>query len=637
MRIIFIEFHWQVDEILKDKDKFKNDVIISLDQETSYLLMRNKIKYFETYEFCEHEQLWQKYRDLTANSLKIAKVLDDVLWDVDERYKELKWNLFDDYHYVIKVLYDQLYYYSELIYQSINKYNPTEIWVADSTSIEITSDCLIPYNVSIFKFLLTNIEDKNKELKINYMSNINKEKISYQFYKIFINKLKYFANERYKGSWQGRSLGFQMIFREKLKNFLFKINFLFYYYLSKPKYISVGCYEISIFKKLYPADSNKFISYRHDNLNDKKLKKNWNYFEKFVNRLKNNTNFEKLMTHRSINFEPIFYKILFKLVKRLDFFVGEYNKSKKIVKNLKPLSVIFQTMSPLYSPNIVFKKICKDLKIPFVTWTHGGIGLTNSLLHYDVLDYRLSKNIISWGGHLKELSKDNACILNRLNLQKEINFFSVGSVRLDYLYKKYFKKNITIKKSKPILTFVAGAFQRKNQYYFGYNRKQAGSLWLTDYKILEMLKKYQNRYKIIFKDYPHVGSPNLWKKVLKDMNANNITYISNQKNLHELLNISDLVILPTMSSTFFDALYFDADIFVVEEDIFEKPFEQQLKDEIFYFNDNDTFKLHLEKYLEQGEFYRNKKKKSRNYFLNFDEINNRDKLLNETLQFISKN
>ena len=95
MRIIFIEFHWQVDEILKDKDKFKNDVIISLDQETSYLLMRNKIKYFETYEFCEHEQLWQKYRDLTANSLKIAKVLDDVLWDVDERYKELKWNLLE--------------------------------------------------------------------------------------------------------------------------------------------------------------------------------------------------------------------------------------------------------------------------------------------------------------------------------------------------------------------------------------------------------------------------------------------------------------------------------------------------------------------------------------------------------------
>ena len=85
--------------------------------------------------------------------------------------------------------------------------------------------------------------------------------------------------------------------------------------------------------------------------------------------------------------------------------------------------------------------------------------------------------------------------------------------------------------------------------------------------------KYQDRYKIIVKDYPsEIASPNLWKKALRDMNATNATYISNQKSLYNLLNISDLVILSHMGSTFFDALYFDADIFVVDEDIFEQPF-----------------------------------------------------------------
>ena len=62
-------------------------------------------------------------------------------------------------------------------------------------------------------------------------------------------------------------------------------------------------------------------------------------------------------------------------------------------------------MVPHYSANIVFRKICEDLKIPFVIWLHGGIGLTNSLCHYDVTDFRLSKNIISWGIYLKELFK----------------------------------------------------------------------------------------------------------------------------------------------------------------------------------------------------------------------------------------
>ena len=186
--------------------------------------------------------------------------------------------------------------------------------------------------------------------------------------------------------------------------------------------------------------------------------------------------------------------------------------------------------------------------------------------------------------------------------------------------------------------FVAGSYQIKNQFYFGYNRKRAESLWLTDYNILKLLKKYQERYQIIFKDYPdNMSSPNLWKKALKDMNASNILYISKQQNLYTLLNMSDLVILNLMNTAFFDALYFDLDIFVKDKDIFEKPFEQQLKDEIFYFKDSDKFISHLDKYLEEGKFNKHKKNKSRNYFLSFNEINNRDKLLNEALHSISKN
>ena len=621
MRVIFIEYYWQVEEILKNKEKFINDIIISLFHETSYLLMSKKIRYFETDEFCKHNELWTKYKDITINSLNIAKVLDETLWEIDGRFRKLKWNFFDDYHYVLKVSHDQLYYYSELIYQVINKYNPSEIWVADAAEIKIDSDCLISQNTSIFKFLLTSIESKNKKLKINYMKVINEKKIQY--------------TNNYRDYFIKSSFNRLNKITKKLKNFIHKINFLFYCYFSKPRYISVGSDEISIFKKFYPKDSNKFISYKCENLNDNKLKKNWIFFEEFIKRLKNNTNFVELITHRGISSELIFHKILLKLTKRLDFFFTEYYNLKKTVENLKPSSVIFQTTAPFYSPNIVFRKICKDLKIPFVSWIHGGTGLTNSLNIYDVTDYRLSKNIISWGIYLKEVFKDSTCILNQLNLQTGIEVFPVGSVRLDYAYKKHLIKKNTLKKSKPVITFVAGHHQRKNQYYFGYNNKR--NLWLEDYNVLKLLQKYQDRYEIIFKDYPTAGSPNLWKKALKDINANNILYVSNQKNLYTLLNMSDLVILPNMNTTFFDALYFDADIFVVDEDIFEKPFEQQLKDEIFYFKDNDKFISHLDKYLEEGKFYKRKKNKSRNYFLNFNEINNRDKLLNEALHSISKN
>ena len=55
------------------------------------------------------------------------------------------------------------------------------------------------------------------------------------------------------------------------------------------------------------------------------------FFEKFVKRLKDNTNFEELITHRGISSELIFHKILSKITKRLDYFINEYNNSKKVV------------------------------------------------------------------------------------------------------------------------------------------------------------------------------------------------------------------------------------------------------------------------------------------------------------------
>ena len=96
--------------------------------------------------------------------------------------------------------------------------------------------------------------------------------------------------------------------------------------------------------------------------------------------------------------------------------------------------------------------------------------------------------------------------------------------------------------------------------------------------------------------------------------------------------------MPWISTTFFEALYFDADIFVLEEDIIEKPFEEQLKNEIYYFKNNKKFLLELEKYLEIGNFYTCSNKNSKNYFLKFDGLNKRDQLLNESLsKIINKN
>ena len=154
------------------------------------------------------------------------------------------------------------------------------------------------------------------------------------------------------------------------------------------------------------------------------------------------------------------------------------------------------------------------------------------------------------------------------------------------------------------------------------------------FEILLLLKEYQNKYNIIFKDYPY-GYSNLWKKILKDINANKITYISHSETVNNLLRLSDLNILPWVSTTFFEALYFEADIFLLEEDLFDEPFKNKLNKEIFWFKNAEKFKSNLKKYLDEGKFYQCTKQESKKYFLNLNTLKNKADLLNAALTRIT--
>ena len=613
MRILLIEFSWHAQEIIKNKEYFKKDVIVSLNAEASYILKINQIPYFESYQFCNHKELWTRYKEITDRTIKITKFLDEALWNTDKRFKDLNWKFFNDYHYPLKISFDQLFYYSELISRLIEKFNPSEIIVAETKKILIEDDCfLINRRISVIKYLLKTLKGDDSKIKISFILQNKNEK----------SKFLFFAN-------------FKNLIKTKLKNIYHKINFLIGYYFSKPKYLSIGCFEILSYKKLYPNQSRFFLNYHHNNSNRKKNIKDPNFFKNFTDYLRNETHFFDLIQHKNISFELIFNEILFKLTQQLDFFLKEHDKAKDIINRIKPRCVIFQTMSPFNSATVVFRKNCIDFKIPFVTWAHGGYGLTYSLSPYDVTDFRFCKNHISYGTHLKNLVLDNKCVLKQLEIQENQKIFPVGSCRLDYdNSKKNSKRILKGNNRKKTILFLMGYFSDRNQFYFGYKREKLETLlWEFNYDILCLLKKYQKKYNIIFKDYPN-GSQNLWKRVLKDINANEILYVSDEYTVNDLLRISDLNILPWVRTTFFEALYFDSDIFVIDENLFEKHFEGNLKDEIFYFNNAKKFLLEIEKYLETGNFYTCVKKNSKNYYLKLDSLNKRDELLNNALSKI---
>ena len=615
MRVILVEFSWHAEKIINNKESFEKDVIVSLDPESSYMLKTNKISYFETYQFCNHKELWLEYKEITNLSIKITEALDEALWNADKRFKDLNWKLFNDYHYPLKISFDQLFYYSELISKLIEKFNPSEIIVADSKKILIDEYFLINSKISVIKYLLKTLENDFNKIKISFVLPEKNEKSAV----LFFNNIK-------------KSRFFIMDFiKKKINNIYYKINFTINYYTSRPKYLSIGCYEILRYKKLYPNESKFFLSYYHNNLNKKGSINNLTLFNKFIDYLKNKTNFYELAEHKNISFKLIFHEILLKLTKQFDFLISEHDKAKKIVNRIKPSCVIFQGAAPFYTPNVTFRKICIDSKIPFVVWMHGGFGISHSFIGYDVIDFRFFKNHITYGPFLEKIITNEKCILKTLNFHKNYKLFSIGSARLDYDNRnRILNNNIKVTK-KPTILFISGCHKTRNRFYFGYNReKNVSSLWHFHYEILKLLKKYQNKYNIIFKDYPN-GLSYLWKRALKDINATQISFISNQKTVNDLLQISDLNIFPWLTTAFFEALYFEADIFGIEEDLFLEHFSQELSGEIFSFNSEVKFIQELDKYLEIGKFYKCKKKNLKNYFVNFNALGDRDKLLNKAL------
>ena len=114
----------------------------------------------------------------------------------------------------------------------------------------------------------------------------------------------------------------------------------------------------------------------------------------------------------------------------------------------------------------------------------------------------------------------------------------------------------------------------------------------------------------------------MWKNIINDLDSD-IKLITTEKTINDLLIESDLSIFPWVSTTFFESLYHEQDIFLLEEDIFIDPFLKDIKNEIYCFTDFNEFKKSLTLYLNEGIFYKRSKNLSKNYFINFNYNNER--------------
>jgi hypothetical protein len=576
MKIIFVN-HILAAKQLNNKPK---EIIFSLNPTCSFILGKRKKNYYDYSDFYNHKFEWKKYFFYNSAVENIISKLDKIFFKYKSNYKKKNWHIFNDHSFVIKIWYDTLLFHAKILYFILKKFNPDTLEFPEHTNIEINNNFLIDDNTCI----LENLAKQNLNLKINYYS-MNKKNII-QHPPFLFGQPKFY------------NVSF---FHNKLKNIFSFFKFLFFLKVIKTPYIGIGCDEVKHIRRY----SNRIVNFDYIDL-PKINKIDKNFIEEILKEFVSCSSFN----FKNINFLMFFIKLIEFIFSKTDHYLRKFNSLNKLIDKNNIESFVFQTMSPLYYPVFIFRKIANSKKIPFITWTHGGY-FTFSNPGYDVVDYKFCRNHIGYGKYLIELLNEKKTNIRRIN-KKKFNINYVGSLRFDHLHNDHISR---LGKKKTI-TFFIGCQMNMNSFYNGYNRKNVcTSIWREQFSILKILYKFSNRYNIVIKDYPH-GSNMLWKSIIELEFKSKFTYISKGRDLNAVLSESDLNIFPWISTTFFESLYYNADIFIYDEDLFYKPFKNKFNKEVMWSTNLNNFKIKLFNYLKKGNFYKMKKNLVKSYFIN---------------------
>jgi hypothetical protein len=409
MKLFILESLTHLDYIKKNRNILLNSLVISTKPQISYFLQKEKIKYYEFNYFINEKKLikFNKKNHLQLN--KIINFYDKKLLK-DYFFKKNKWFFNQDVYFLYKRLFDQIFFYSYALSKIFTKYNIQEIFVK-KPNLEFKNFAL-DEDISIIFFL---IRFNKKFKKFNYIyfketyENNLVEKII--IFKDFFLKI-------YQSS--------VIHLKYKIKQILIKSYFFFNFKCSEV--LGFNCDEIYFYNK---SNRDKNILLKNLFINDKIYLSSGKTSHVEINKeLKKKPEPFFYVNNTRVNFffQALNFIILNnrKIIKEQIYFYNNIIKKRKLI--------IFNTLSPFNLINPIIKKLCLINQVPFAVWSHGGWGLTKSLGGYAYTDLKDCNNIFVYGEGPKKCFDVQRKFMSVLE-NKKINFYKMGSFKLDFMHK----------------------------------------------------------------------------------------------------------------------------------------------------------------------------------------------------------
>lgn len=594
--------------------------IVSVDPCCSYELHRRGLPFLEAADLLAHEQAWARYPQRLAKSFALCKRLDALLWEKDSRFGSLRWSVFDDLHYILKITLDQLTHYADILCAARMRYPEAEFKVAVSTGIVIDEYGLLDPASKVFgKLLKTNASSPDAAaygLPMTTMSASGVASIRPSTYSFGQPKewKDQFASLRETGD------------RANLEANRGEAN------PAKATVLSVASREVSALKRngsLLRDNSIYIVEWpTHGERRIGETALVWRHMEAFIDQLGNDAQIAELTAYQGFDFRSIMLPIIAHVSGCLEELLHRYTQAKEVLHGAEVKAMVFQSMAPFFLPNLYLRKWCQENSVPYATWMHGGFGATYSMAGYDVTDLRMSPSFLSYGHHLRPALEDGRSTLAQMGMLPP-NVAVTGSPYNDALYAAIPPRAPSRRHR---ILFAVGAQIVTHQFHYGFNRPRAeSSFWRAHFEVIRLLSKFQDAYDIVVKDYPWSKRAGLWKQMIADAGGERLTLIVGEAHYDELVKECDLLIVPWVSTTFFEGLYPDADIFVFDDGDVTDIAKAALAEGAYYYSDLNCLLDGLSEYLSSGRFYTRNKTGMRNLFLDYSRKDSRGEVFMEFL------
>lgn len=608
MKKVFFFEHAQHIEIFL-KEYRSGDIVIAWNPSASYALDINNVPYLTPTSFYTQKDLQSIYHDLSFKIVSIMHLLEEALYTVDQKFKANKIFPFFWKTYEYKIMVETIIYYIFVIKRVTQQLSPDSLVVfKNNVAIDSGENLTFEMNHSLLWYILQEFSMIIHTLKVEAI-NCHKE-----------NLLKTIARPWYK-RWQAFS------------------------YTSSPSgtlnILSVSCSNLDIYKNEFLKNNINLHTHSPTHSFGK-----YKYYKKLNQYCHHSPDLEQICVYEGISFFNLFLIRNKKYLYHLDSVFTAYQKIEYTLKKNNYALIATHTLSPFEMDNILIQKAAEKLHIPTLCWMHGGFGANKSFEGYDFTDLMFSEHYAVYGELIAKSIKDNplrsrigdstsAFIAEYFSQRNVLKLSILGASTIENKYATYERPN----NSKPKIIFIMGELWYHNFYYLGGNTPDTFfQKWNEVKAILKLLSGFVEQYDICVKMYPgDKDGTHRIKSYLNSINAHSIQVIRNEKGITPLLFKADVIVSTWVSTTFFEAMLTDADQFLFDNSDLTQEAQEVLHKSTFFSSEIQPFCEMLNRYLINQTLYISDKKEFKEYFMDFNNSQNRfSHVLNTINHLISR-